>query len=240
MIQKNNKVIIIIAAAVFLFIAVVIVVFYMASSKKSSTSDSITINNFSTYVKNLPSSEQEAIQKSLYNTVKLNTPNTQEIKAINDAVIRSSTYQQDIAKQIYTTTFIVDIESIKQSYEIKDLYSKLSVEDSGLYDYTALALCLGKDNLRYGEFICQDRLSQEAGVSRSDPVLQYLPVSTLDYTLSLDKSSKDIHLTAQLSLSEIDYTIGVDTAVAQYKAKIQKWFTSKKLDINNYSITYKY
>lgn len=238
--EHNRRVTIIIASIVGFVLIVLVAVGFYVNSLTDANKESIKINNFNAVVKNLPSSEKDIIESTLYSTVAFNVSDEQAIKNIDDAVIRTESYVQELNNKVYTTSFIVDIESIKQSYEIRDLYSNLDREESGLYDYTTLALCVSKDKLKFGEFTCQDRISQETGVTESDPILQYLPESTLEYTLSLDSTSKDLHLIAELSLSEIDYKLGAETAVNQYKAKLQQWFESKNLDINNYSITYKY
>ena len=228
-----------IIVGLILFAGLVAFVVYMAS-RSSNKVDSIPITNYAAYVKNLAPTEQGIIQSTLYSTTALNVSDAGRLKNIVDAVIRKGSYKQTYENNIYTTTFIVDMKSVKQSYEIRDLYSNLSVEQSGLYDYTTLALCPSKTELIFGDFKCQDRVSQEANLSQSDPILQYLPVSTLTYTLKLDPSSKDLHIIAQIHLSDIDYSLGVEQSVNQYKSDIQQWFVSKGLNIQNYSITYEY
>lgn len=239
MYPRNKKLTIIITIIVSVVIIGLIALTVFLSSS-SGAKDRIKINNYSTFVKNLPSSERDIIETALYDTVTMNVSDTKAIEAIDDAVIRADTYDQLFTDRIYTTTFTVDIESIKQSYQIKDLYSDQSQEQSGLYDYTTLALCLPKTELKYGEFVCQDRISQEMGLTQSDPILQYLPESTLDYTLSADPNSKDLHLIAKLILTEVDYRLGAEAAVDSYKTVLRQWFDSKNLDFDSYTITYEY
>ncbi len=211
----------------------------LTRNSTNSTKNSIPISNYAAYVKNLDPSEQTVIESSLYNTAALNTSDKSKLKTIKDAVIREKSYTQGYKDNIYTTAFIVDMKSIGQSYRIEDYFSRLSVEQSGLTDYTTQVHCLDTQDLLYGDFNCKDVFSQQAGVSQSDPILQYLPISTLTYSLEVDTSSDSLHIIATIHLSEIDYKLGETQAVAQYKSDIQTWFTSHGLDINNYSITYK-
>ena len=237
--MRNKRQLAIILSSLLVFAAIVaIVVSYINQGKENLTG--LKIANYDTYVKNLPKSERELIENMLYETVLLNGVKEEDIKNVKDALIRESSYKQEFDKKIYTTHFIVDIKSLKKSFRVEDLYSNLSPEQSGLYDYTLLVLCLDKKDLIYGEFKCQDRMSVENGLEQFDPIIQHLPESNLDYSLSLDTSSRKPKVNATLYLSEVDYRLGLESAIEQRKETIKKWFISNSLDINNYIIEYKY
>jgi hypothetical protein len=124
-----------------------------------------TIKDFSRRVENLPDNRIELIEEILFNTIEMNVVDGTNLN-VTDAVVRDDTYKQtldDPAKQIYYTTFIVDIPSLEQSYRVEDYYSPLPAEVSGLRDYATLVLCLDKKDLIYGEFSCTDRIRQEQG-----------------------------------------------------------------------------
>lgn len=238
--DDNRKTIIIAVSFGFILLVLVMLGFYFNSLREASNDGKISITNFNQYVKNIPSSERTELEKMLYNTVSLNGIEEEKIKSVDDATIRQGTYTQDLESDIYETSFIVDIASLKQSYRIKNLYSNLDPEQSGLFDYTRLVLCVEKSELVYGEFKCTDRIAQERGLEQSDPILEFLPVSTLDYTLRQDMSSKELKLIADISLSEVDYKMGEEAAVNEYKNRLRAWFESKNLNIDDYSITYNY
>ena len=125
----------------------------------------ISITNFTAIVKNLPDSERQLLEQNLYATVKMNLSGTTTMPTVTDAVIRGGSYRQtyDEPTEVYHTTFLVDIPSLKQTYQVQDDYSSLPPDLSGLYDYTALVLCPSPSDLIYPAFTCQDRLSQESG-----------------------------------------------------------------------------
>lgn len=229
-----------IAVVVGFVLTVIIVVGFYISSLLEQNEGRISIKNYSQYVKNLPKTEQEYLEKALYDTVSLNVSDKEKIKSIKDAAIRSDSYSQKVDDDLYTTVFIVDIESIKQSYELQNVYSRLDTDASSLHDYTHLALCLPKEKLKFGEFKCKDRISVEKGVEQANPILQYLPYSTLDYTLRQDTSSSELKLIAELILNEADYRTGVEDSINNYKESLRNWFASKNLNIDDYSITYSY
>jgi hypothetical protein len=119
----------------------------------------VPIANFAKVVKNLPDSEQTLIEQNLYYTVKLNSTTAAE-----NATIRDGSYTQTFGGQmVYTTTFLVDIPNLKQTYRVSDQWSPLPPDQSGLYDYTTLVLCPDPGDLIYEPFTCVDRVTQEAG-----------------------------------------------------------------------------
>jgi len=223
-----------------LFVVIVAVMIFLALRQSENESGRITIQNYGDYVKNLSPDERKSIEKTLFDTVSLNNVSSDKIATINDALIRGESYTQTIDSGIYTTHFIVDMDSIQQSYKIEDIFSNSPPEVSGLIDYTALALCVAKDAMKYPDFNCKDRISNERGLEKSDPVLEYLPVSTRSYTLSADPNSPELSLEMRLFLTSSDYERGKDAVREQYEAELREWFSSKGLDMNNYSITYTY
>ena len=132
------------------------------SSNSNNSSPVETIANFDQTVRNIPSSERDAIYDMLNNTLRMNGVSS----SIDDATIRNGSYSQSITdtnKMIYTTTFIIDIPSVKQSYVVQDMYSPLPPTESGLVDYDTLVLCPDESQLIYGVFDCTDRIKQERG-----------------------------------------------------------------------------
>jgi hypothetical protein len=116
-----------------------------------------TVNNFSQFEHNLSDSRVGLIEEYLYNMINQNSADKD--LAVSDAIIRDGTYQQtlsDPAKQIYFTTFIVDIPSRAQSYRVSDYYSPLPSRVTGLYDYATNISCLAEPDLIYGPFDCQE------------------------------------------------------------------------------------
>lgn len=109
---------------------------------------------------NLPREEILNIQRQIGYTLRLNKVSGDH----GDIVIRKNSYRQTMTnadKLIYQTDFIIDLPKVKQSYQVKDSYSPLPAETSGLYDYTTLILCLDKSQLIYGDFSCNDRIKSE-------------------------------------------------------------------------------
>ena len=122
--------------------------------------DSSVINNLNSTITNVPESEITSINRMLGYTLSLNGVDHK----VTDVTIRPNTYHQsliDTNRIIYQSTFMIDIPSLKQSYYVKDLYSPLPVEQSGLSDYTVQITCPDSSQLIYPPFDCVDRISYE-------------------------------------------------------------------------------
>lgn len=135
------------------------------SGSRSSNSNEITpedypVKRLDQVAQNLPREEILNIQRQIGYTLRLNKVSGDH----GDIIIRKNSYRQTMTnadKLIYQTDFIIDLPKVKQSYQVKDSYSPLPAETSGLYDYTTLILCLDKSQLIYGDFSCNDRIKSE-------------------------------------------------------------------------------
>lgn len=135
------------------------------SGNRSSNSNEIApedypVKKLDQVAQNLPREEILNIQRQIGYTLRLNKVSGDH----GDIVIRKNSYRQTMTnadKLIYQTDFIIDLPKVKQSYQVKDSYSPLPAETSGLYDYTTLILCLDKSQLIYGDFNCNDRIKSE-------------------------------------------------------------------------------
>lgn len=135
------------------------------SGGRSSNSNEIApedypVKKLDQVAQNLPREEILNIQRQIGYTLRLNKVSGDH----GDIVIRKNSYRQTMTnadKLIYQTDFIIDLPKVKQSYQVKDSYSPLPAETSGLYDYTTLILCLDRSQLIYGDFNCNDRIRSE-------------------------------------------------------------------------------
>ena len=135
------------------------------SGSRSSNSNEISpedypVKKLDQVAQNLPREEILNIQRQIGYTLRLNKVSVDH----GDIIIRKNSYRQtmtDADKLIYQTDFIIDLPKVKQSYQVKDSYSPLPAETSGLYDYTTLILCLDKSQIIYDDFNCNDRIKSE-------------------------------------------------------------------------------
>lgn len=126
---------------------------------ESSSPENSLISNYDNVVHNLPESHREYANQMLLYTLQDNGVNS----VPGDITIRDGTYQQSVddSKMLYTTTYIIDIPSVKQSYRITDTYSPISEYDPT--SYATVVTCLNTNELIYGDFGCHDQIMQEQG-----------------------------------------------------------------------------
>ncbi len=131
-----------------------------SSNSNEISPEDYPVKKLDQIAQNLPREEILNIQRQIGYTLRLNKVSGDH----GDIVIRKNSYRQTMTnadKLIYQTDFIIDLPKVKQSYQVKDSYSPLPAETSGLYDYTTLILCLDKSQLIYGDFNCNDRIKSE-------------------------------------------------------------------------------
>lgn len=238
---KNRK---ILAAAFVVILSIIGLIVYLAvSSGKNQFGNFVAIQQYDQKIQNLPSDMKDSVQSGLYNTLEVNGASADTLKNTKDAIIRelSDTQSLDESTQTYSGSFIVDVQSLKQSYRVKYLYStgkKVVI----VPDRSITISCLPTDQLIYGSFNCIDETSVQNGTTTADPILSKLPVSSLNYDISAlsDNSGKVLSLSIKLNVSEVDYNTGIDEAIARYKSEALSWITSAGFDPAKYTINYTY
>lgn len=120
-----------------------------------------------------------------------------------------------------------------------------SVIEKGTVAFTAKDGTFNELTAEQQEYILDQQQSKKQVVF-SDPVLEYLPHSTLDYELSAlvapaEETGEDIvYIQAKLLLTEADYRINEEVAVQQYTQEVLDYFVSVGIDPNTYEIEYSY
>jgi hypothetical protein len=230
--RENKKLVI----AVFIIIAAIVAALFVLTRPEPSP-PTITINNYSDFVRNLPASERTIIEAELYLIVSTNNNPMPNVKT---ALIRDDSYSQSFNNQIYQTAFIVDLPEIEQSYRLTSFFSRLPPEESGLRDYNIQSSCLSPADLIYPQFECFDRASFENGLNHFNPIVSYLPYETDFYSLNLcfnqDQTTETICLLlTAYTLPKFGIFLNTETE-GQYRAEVNEWIKSINLDPNNYEI----
>lgn len=226
----------------FFLLVIGISVFFYINENKNQFGDHIPIKNYDQVVSNLPKLYKDSISSSLYDIVEHNTPNKSEseLSSIKDAFIREDSANQEVLKQNiqYVGSFIVDIPSIKQSYQVQYTYSK-NADDPILSGYPVLVSCLDTTKLIYGDFNCKNIHEED----KTDPIIGLMPYDSLDFSASADTSTGKLIINVDLHIPSIDLAGPIDTkreAVALYKKEFINWLKENGYDVANYTIHYNY
>jgi hypothetical protein len=222
--------------SVLILVAIIVLSFFVQPHNKYG--NEIGISNYDKYVSNLPVNRRDAINSNLYNIVKLNSKSKNP--SIQDATIRGDSveYNYDEATNINSGSFIVDMKSVRQSYLISYRWSS---DENNMYigGYAAKIECLPLDKLIYGNFSCKDDFANSINAASRDPILDYLPYSTFNYTVVANNNSGKIELNVDMILNSSDTRDGQrDNSINKYKSQVVDWIKSIKFNPDDYSINY--
>lgn len=230
------------AGIFLLFIAIVVAIsFFLQPTNQFGKS--IIIKNYPDKVKGVDKATRDTAEATLYKLVQYNGLSEPALGKINDALIRDGSNVQTSNQQqdYFTGNFIVDIESIKQSYYVQYRYSKN--ETAAAAGDNIVISCLPQDKLKFGAFECKDYASQQSG--QNDIVIQYLPFENFSFRLVANTADGEdnIVLLATLYIPEADLKgnpASKQQTVALYKNEVTQWISSKNINPSNYTIFYNY
>lgn len=165
------KVFIIIIVLCFM---VLLVISLMQIFRQNPYGDELRIDNLSSYVPNLPQDKKDSMFATLYKTVSSNLSNGQTAPR-SGARIRdnSASSAYDEKTDIYSGEFIVDIESVGQSFRVQYEWSPTE-NNPNLSSYSIVITCLPEDQLIYGYFPCRD-MQNDGSFSPINTISFYLP-----------------------------------------------------------------
>lgn len=235
--QAKNKAIMILLVAGPVLLAIALFAIWKINLP-SAYVDQVKINGYGESVKNLPGRYKDMMSAALYNMVEFNSSSSVDPSSIEDARIREGAVNQSEVTQgkQYTGSYIVDIESIKQSYFVQYGWSDepdLNVQSG----YTVMVRCLSLSELKWGDFKCKNL--HDGGSDTVDPIVSKLPHKTLSFELRADTTDDKLKLRAKLLIPEADLRStpsAVESIVGQYKQMVLGWIRSQGLDPDGYSI----
>ena len=189
-------------------------------------------------VQNLPEDEQDHITAELLKTVKGNLPEGVELPK-DGAKLRSGSISYYNNMSNLASSFIVDIESARQSYVITvEWQKKADVAKSSGYPVTVTCLT-DTEKIIYPEFKCKDFVTEAVG---SDLILiRYLPKRAGDYALfATDPSAEKPKITATIFIHSYETAYAdKDKKAEQVKSQIAEFVQSVGGKMEDYVFEYK-
>lgn len=223
------------------------IILILLRTNSQDKSGHVIIKNFGDCSKNATNGTTDDVSTSIYKLVKsANDYNKQPTEKYYKATIRQGSCQNTThevtdnttQKQhtVQTTTIIVDIPDVKQSWKIKYDWVTKSEGRVNIDLGTIQPSCLSKDQLLYGDFNCENIMSlAQYGTDKVDPILQYMPYSGAGFTLEYDADTKTVTVAFAPTpdIKDIPAFIqNTKTVVVPY------WFQKRGLDQSKYKIIY--
>lgn len=175
--QHKVRNITIISSIVFLIILTVGILGAMGFFHSNPFGKSTKIDNFSQYFKDVPTEKRDAVFAALHGTIESNLNESTEVP-ISGAIIRPGSVDIEYIEESLSnySTFIVDIEAIQQTYQIRMAWS--NNPKTTLAGYELLVICPTEEQLIYPAFECQDMISSDplSMLYSNNPILSLLPI----------------------------------------------------------------
>lgn len=144
----------------------------------------MTIDNLSSKVSGITKSASVHVQKALYDTVRANTPYDQDVPTggahIRDQIqVQSSTNNET---NVHYAKFVVDIESVKQSYDIQVEWVEDAAYRKNLSGYPVVISCVDSSAVIYEEFECTDMQSTSSDYGGGTLVTAHNVANIVNFT----------------------------------------------------------
>ena len=227
--------------ALYLTVPTIIVAFIiiLVTSRTTPSDPTLSIDNFSEVLPDVPEISRRAIEEKLYQEVAAQVTPT----PTSGALIReNSTYSFTLKPSFTVGDFIVDVESVQQSYRIKYFYGELEGSQETELSASVQLFCLAASEVIYENSVCP--LSSD--FSRSDPIEYLLPKDfpadrySLESTYSTTSSS-GFRIIITLDPPESVYLSGeTDAFEKETYEKVAEFLKTNGLDPENYEYFYKY
>lgn len=239
--QLNHKAIrnLIIAGFGILFVVLLIITLSIIF-RRNPYGNEIKIDNFATYYADAPEDTRDIIFNNLYTIVKDNSPENTELPK-SGAKIRDGEAQNDFYEDLdlHYGNFIVDLESVQQSYRVQFEWSEKS-KNKNLSGYSVLLTCVDADLAIYKDFVCHDSLSGNEDPSntlaKDFPLMLELPI-TIDYYIGGYGRQVYYEITNQINGEE--YTVVITDYTGGNKSAALDKIRSLGFDPDDYTIEYR-
>lgn len=243
--QQPNRVkqLFIIGGIVFV-VLIIIVSIVGVLMNQNPYGESIDIKNYGEKVKNISDDYEHNIEAQLYTAVQFNSEEKVNGAEVDDAYIREGSDTQSEVKrnEQYSGSFIVDIESRKESYKVQYAFSRAE-NDPFVSGYPILITCVDADEVKYEEFDCKDGSEDDVVIQGAASIVNFLPHDTVSYALRAVLEGETVTLEADLHIPSMDLS-GDEASrrevVAMYKQEVTTWITTQGFNPADYTIEYNY
>lgn len=223
--MENSKLIKILlyGIPVYIIIAIGLIIFFAITNQpyfgKQTNINNLTSTPETSEVLNI-------IKYNLYQTIGYNS--SVDPATVSDVTIRenSKTETYDESTKLHFISLIVDIPSLKQSYQVN--YQWTDDKNTELSEWATNVSCLAEDKLIYGPFNCQDMFTTMDG--SNDPIMKILPYYGPRFEIT--SSVADNKVTSV----NIKLLTCIDSSLPTYEAEAKTWLENQGINPGNYHL----
>ena len=177
---------------------------------------------------NIPDDNWRGLKNELWDLIQDNVSDVTQ-SDIDDVVIRDGTYTETTENDITTAKFLIDIDSLKQTYAVAVSWSN-SVE---LYDYTSID-CPPLAQMKYPETVCYGRDNDTYSLDLYLPHAVYPEGRNIDegyptapnYIIHGDENTKTIDI--EVSACDPD----------KFKSEALEYLGTTPINLTDYTVNY--
>jgi len=242
--MSPKKAILIISVSFIALVGILSAVYmYFNNNSTNSHGEYLDIENIDEYTQGKPSDEDtlDYIKHALFTTVNLNTDQPVESRSITDIVVREGSFSQkyDEDRSIHTVEFIVDIESLKQSYRASYQWSDENRYSEHIDEWGTAVRCLPVDELIYGDFDCRDLFTEMSSVNGDSKLESILPHRSEFYTIRSYPGEGDGHAVISIQIMSNNNSERTQKRFNTYKKEATDWLESQDIELDTYTIEYR-
>ena len=204
----------------------VIVIAFIIACVKWATAPQPHVEVVNENETSIPDDRWRGIKNEIWYLVQNNVPNVTQ-SDIDDAVIREGTYEETTENEITTATFLLDIDSIKQTY-----YITVSWSDAvALYDYMTVD-CPPQNEMKYPDTVCYGMYNNTYSLDL------YLPYAVYPGTSDDDvPAAPNYYISGDENTKTIDVMVSVCDA-EKYKQEAMDYLNSTPIRLDEYKMNY--
>lgn len=229
------------AIVLVVIVALIVILVYLLVKPEPVEEPKIRIDNFSELLPNVPEVTHRKIEEELYLYVSDALPSDEETPS-SGALIREGTIDGfRILDEFHVGDFIVDIDSVQQSYIVEYHYGQLDGMQETEYEASVLMFCVENQELiKYPDFKCQ------ANRDFTKPnAIQYVLPKEFDgfianYTYSISSIS-GYAVVLEFNPPESVYESGsFESYKSEKTSELKNYLEKMGLDPNNYEYIEKF
>lgn len=218
--SQNQKIVALLLSQFVVVIILIVMVQTFMGEKRHVEIDTTATNNSA-----LPARAEEFVSENIWQVIKANIPGVDESK-IDDVVIREGTYVEEKNDDgSVRVTFLVDIDSLKQTYRISTGWTK---DKKTIRE--VVVDCPPIDEMKYPETVCHGMYNDSNSLSLYFPYSEYSEEAEDDetlapnYLISADEKKKEINI--MVSVCDAD----------RFKEEAMKYLEEVPIDLKDYKI----
>lgn len=180
----------------------------------------------------LPDNAKEFVADNIWQVIKMNVPGVDEAN-INDVAIREGSYEEEVADDgSMKVTFLVDIDSLKQTYVV---YTGLSADQKTVFE--TVVDCPPIFEMKYPETVCKGAYHDTYSLELYVPYAVYPDGTFEEETEEAEETAPNYMITGDEDSRTLDIMVSACDA-DKFKQEALNYLETTPIKLDEYTINY--